>query len=161
MSYSLEADAISPKTFWILWVAVFIYAVFRRDRTVRLMAAWVVIVPLPIAFLLPIRDGGCLYLLLFGWAMIFAKVACDLIALISRIFMFPGQRVDRKTEAMSATHDGGAAGNAPMLGTLRATAGKTAGWTVRIVLVSVLAVSFALFLDWENRRLRTCQICSM
>ena len=33
--------------------------------------------------------------------------------------------------------------------------GKTPGWTVRIVLVSVLAVSFALFTGWENRRLRT------
>ena len=151
------SNAISLKTFWILWVAVFIYAVFRRDRMVRLMAVWVVIVPLPIAFLLPIRGGGCLYLLLFGWAMIFAKVACDLIALISRPFMFPGQRVavDRKTEAMSKTHDRCAAGNAPILGTLRATAGKTPGWTVRIVLVSVLAVSFALFTGWENRRLRT------
>ena len=71
--------------------------------------------------------------------------------------MFPAQRVavDRKTEAMSETHDGGAAGDAPILGILRATAGKTPGWIVRIVLVSVLAVSFALFTDWENRRLRT------
>lgn len=114
-------DAITPRTFWILWVAVFVYAAFRRDRTVRLMAAWVVIVPLPIVFLLPIRGGGCLYLLLFGWAMIFAKAACDVIELISRTFMFPG---------------------------------KTAARALRIALVSVLAVSFALFLDWENRRLR-------
>ena len=114
-------DAITPRTFWILWLAVFVYAAFRRDRTVRLMAAWVVIVPLPIVFLLPIRGGGCLYLLLFGWAMIFAKTACDVIELISRTFMFPG---------------------------------KTAARALRIALVSVLAVSFALFLDWENRRLR-------
>jgi hypothetical protein len=150
-------DAITPGILLILWAAVFMYAVFRRDRTVRLMAVWVVIVPLPIAFLLPIRGGGCLYLLLFGWAMIFAKVACNLIALISRFFMFPGQRVavDRKTEAMSETHDRGAAVDAPILGILRATARKTPGSTVRIVLVSVLAVSFALFTDWENRRLRT------
>src|SRR6476620_3117325 len=114
-------DAITPRTFWILWVAVFVYVAFRRDRTVRLMAAWVVIVPLPIVFLLPIRGGGCLYLLLFGWAMIFAKAACDVIELISRTFMFPR---------------------------------KTAARALRIALVSVLAVSFALFLDWENRRLR-------
>jgi hypothetical protein len=150
-------NAITPKTFWIFWAAVFIYAVLRRDRTVRLMAFWVIIVPLPIVFLLPIRGGACLYLLLFGWAMIFAKVTCDLIALISRTFMFPGQRVgvDRQTEIMSETHDGGAAGDAPILGILRATAGKTLGWTVRLVLVSLLAVSFALFTDWENRRRRT------
>ena len=80
-----------------------------------------------------------------------------MIALISRTFMFPGQRVavDHKTKAMSETHDSGAAGDAPILGILRATVGKTPGWTVRIILVSVLAVSFALFTDWENRRLRT------
>ena len=46
------------------------------------MALWVVIIPLPIAFLHPLRGGGCLYLLLFGWAMIFARAACDLIALV-------------------------------------------------------------------------------
>lgn len=150
-------NAITPKTFWIFWAVVFIYAALHRDRTIRQMAFWVVIVPLPLAFLLPIRGGACLYLLLFGWATIFAKVACDLIALISRPFMFPGQRVavDRKTEPMSETHDGGAVVDAPILGILRATAGKTPSWTVRIVLVSVLAVSFALFTDWENRRLRT------
>jgi hypothetical protein len=42
----------------------------------------VVIVPLPIAFLVPIRTGGSLYLLLFGWAMIGAKAAYDSITLI-------------------------------------------------------------------------------
>jgi hypothetical protein len=147
-------NAITPKTFWIFWAAIFIYAAFRRDRMVRLMAVWVVIVPLPIAFLLPIRGGGCLYLLLFGWAMIFAKASCDLIALVSRTFMLPGQRVavDRKIEPLSEIHDAGAA---PILETLRVTAKKTPGWTIRIVLISVLAVSFALFTDWENRRLRT------
>ena len=105
-----------------------------------------------LAFLLPIRGGGCLYLLLFGWAMIFAKASCDLIALISRTFMLPGQRVavDRKIEPLSEIHDAGAA---PILETLRVTAKKTPGWTIRIVLISVLAVSFALFTDWENRRL--------
>jgi hypothetical protein len=135
---------ITPETLLILWATVCIYAVLRRDRAVQLMAFWVIIVPLPLAFLLPIRGGGCLYLLLFGWAMIFAKVACDLIALISRTFMF-GQRVvvDRETEPISKTHD--------------ARAEKTPGWIVRIVLVSVLAISFALFTDWQNRRFRTVQ----
>jgi hypothetical protein len=58
--------------------------------------------------------------------MICARVTCDLIALVSRTFMFPGQRVavDRKPEVISETHNGGAAGNAPILGILRPTAGK-------------------------------------
>ena len=112
--------AFTPRTFWILWVAASIYAVFRRDRTIRLMAAWIVIVPLPIVFLFPIRGGGCLYLLLFGWAMILAKAAYDVIELISRRFMLSR---------------------------------KTAAHALRIALASVLAVSFALFVQWENRRL--------
>ena len=114
-------NALTPKALFIVWAAFWIYALLRRDRATRLMAIWVIIVPLPLAFIVPIRGGGCLYLLLFGWAMIFAQAACDVIELISRTFMF-----------------------------LR----KTAARGLRIALVSVLAVSFALFQDWESRRLR-------
>ena len=86
-------EAITPTTLLLLWAAVFIYAFLRRDRMLRLMAFWVVIVPLPIAFILPIRSGGCLYLLLFGWAMICARVACDLIAFMANAFVAHGQRI--------------------------------------------------------------------
>ena len=110
-------EAITPTALLLLWAAVFIYAFFRRDRMLRLMAFWVVIIPLPIAFLLPIRSGGCLYLLLFGWAMIFARVACDLIRLIANR--------------------------------------KTFGRAIRVALISVLAVFFAIFTHWQNERLGT------
>lgn len=73
--------AIPKKALLGLWILVFIYAFLRRDRMLRLMAFWVVIVPLPLAFI-STRGGSCLYLLLFGWAMIFAKLASDLIALL-------------------------------------------------------------------------------
>ena len=63
MSYSLQKMQLVQRHFGSSGGCFFIYAVFRRDRMVRLMAVWVVIVPLPIAFLLPIRGGGCLYLL--------------------------------------------------------------------------------------------------
>jgi hypothetical protein len=43
----------------LLWVGVFVYAFMRRDRTLQLMAFWVVLVPLPIAFIRPIRGGAC------------------------------------------------------------------------------------------------------
>lgn len=76
-------EAITPTILLLIWAAVFIYAFLRRDRMLRLMAFWIVIVPLPIAFLIPIRSGGCLYVLLFGWAMIGAKAACDLIAFVA------------------------------------------------------------------------------
>src|SRR5262249_29835496 len=85
--------AITPITLLILWAFVFIYAFIRRDLALRLMAFWIVIVPLPLAFIVPIRTGAPLYLLLFGWAMIFAKVACDLITLISKSAIFVYQRV--------------------------------------------------------------------
>ena len=50
-------------------------ACYVGTRTVQLMAFWVIIVPLHPTLQIPIRGGGSLYLLLFGWAMIFAKVA--------------------------------------------------------------------------------------
>jgi hypothetical protein len=84
----------TPTILILLWATVFIYAFLRRDRMVQLMAFWVVIVPLPIAFLLPIRSGGCLHLLLFGWAMICARAACDLIEfVVNRQAPEPGTRV--------------------------------------------------------------------
>ena len=64
---------IKPTALLLLWSAVFAYAFLRRDRSLQLMAFWVVLVPLPIAFIRPIRGGACLWLLLFGWATIFAK----------------------------------------------------------------------------------------
>jgi hypothetical protein len=95
-------QAITPIALLLLWAAVFIYAFFRRDRMLRLMAFWIVIVPLPIAFILPIRGGGCLYLLLFGWAMIFARALCDLIAFVENALILYGQRLEiyRTRQAM-------------------------------------------------------------
>jgi hypothetical protein len=86
-------QAITPTALLLLWAAVFIYAFLRRDRMLRLMAFWIVIVPLPIAFILPVRRGGCLYLLLFGWSLICARAACDLIALMSNAFVAHGQKI--------------------------------------------------------------------
>jgi hypothetical protein len=77
---------VFPKTVLILWAVVFIYAWLRRDRGLRLMACWVVITPLPLAFIYP-RGGACLYLPLFGWAMIFGKVVSDLMKLIWKLFL--------------------------------------------------------------------------
>ena len=148
-------QAITPTVLLLLWAAVFIYAFLRGDRMLRLMAFWIVIVPLPMAFILPIRTGGCLYLLLFGWAMICAKASCDLIAFVAKAFVTYGQRMGiyRTRQAVFGSPAGSAAPNVLVAGNSSATVGKTPGWTVRIALVSVLAVSFALFTDWENRRL--------
>jgi hypothetical protein len=140
-------QAITPTTLLLLWAAVFTYAFFRRDRMLRLMAFWIVIVPLPITFIFPIRSGGCLYLLLFGWSMICARASCDLIAFVANAFVAHGQRIGRyrTPKAMLQSPAGPAAGGTRVAGTSIATVGKTPAWTIRIALVSVLAVSFAFF----------------
>jgi hypothetical protein len=149
-------NAITPKTFWIFWAAVFIYAVLRRDRTVRLMAFWVMIVPLPIAFLLPIRGGACLYLLLFGWAMIFARVACDFAVLISKVATAVGQCFGLGTRAAAIDRGPGSASRrAPVETMLGASISKTPASNIGIAIVAVLALSLGIFTEWQNRRLGT------
>ena len=66
------------------WGLVFLYAFLRRDRMVELMAFWVVITPLPLAFIVPIRGEASLVIPFFGWAMIFAKLVSDLIEMVCR-----------------------------------------------------------------------------
>jgi hypothetical protein len=55
------------------------------------MAFWVVITPLPLAFI-PVRGGAMLYIVLFGWAMIIARVLNDLIGLVGRVLALSGPR---------------------------------------------------------------------
>jgi len=74
------------------WALVFLYAFLRRDRMLELMAFWVVITPLPLAFVTP-RKGACLTIILFGWAMIFAKLISDLSLLIARLPLLHKARV--------------------------------------------------------------------
>jgi hypothetical protein len=83
---------IAPTTLMILWALVFIYAFARRDRMLKLMAFWVVIVPLPLVFIVPMRGDATLYLLLFAWANILATVVFDLITLVSKWLGFGGSR---------------------------------------------------------------------
>src|SRR5262249_12555634 len=107
-------NAITPGTLFMLWAAVCIYGVLRWDRTVRLMAAWVFVVPLPLAFLVPIRGGGSLFLLLFGWAMILAKLACDLVTVVSKAAAAVGQWIGpvSSTQATDGS-DGGRSTRVP------------------------------------------------
>ena len=138
-------EAVTPTALLLLWAAVFIYAFCRRSRMVWLMAFWVVIVPLPIAFLLPIRSGACLYLLLFGWAMIFARVACDLVGFVANAFVSPGQRSGRRQTTLDES----------VSVSSTSSAARTPGWITKVAVVSLLAVSLAIFTHWENQRLRT------
>src|SRR5437899_1069214 len=130
---------ITPIALLGLWALVFVYAFVRRDRTLQLMAFWVVIVPLPIAFIVPVRGDASLYLLLFGWAMIFAKVTFDLTTLISEFLVFPGNL------ALPAA-TGAIIGNASRKVSLRGV--------FRIVATLLVAVALATFTWRENQRLR-------
>ena len=131
--------AITPVTLLVLWAFVFIYAFIRRDRALRLMAFWIVIVPLPLAFIVPIRSGPPLYLLLFGWAMIFARVACDLITLIFKSAIFVYRRV-----GLSSAEDA----------TVGDLFSKVSFRVFRIVATLLLALVFAAFTQAENQRLQ-------
>jgi hypothetical protein len=133
---------ITPMFLLVLWGGVFSYAFLRRDRTLQFMAFWVVIVPLPIAFLVPLRAGACLYLLLFGWAMIFAIVIIDLIALVSKFRTLLAQGVGACSATATATGS-----------TIR----ETGSSAFTIVAVIVVAVGLGIFTRRENQRYNTVQ----
>jgi len=148
---------ITPITLLVLWGLVFIYAFLRRDRTLQLMAFWVVIVPLPIAFLVPLRAGACLYLLLFGWAMIFATFIIDLITLISKSRILIGQGVGAGATT-GATTDGVLNRSVPGAATGTATGAairQMCASAFRIVAVLLVASGLAIFTRWENQRYGT------
>jgi len=103
------------------------------------MAFWVVIVPLPIAFIVPVRGDASLYLLLFGWAMIFAKVMFDFITLVSKFLVLLGNRA-LPTATGAITRD------------VSRKASLRAGF--RIVATLLVAFALAAFTQKENQRLR-------
>lgn len=119
---------VSEKALLALWALVFVYAFLRRDCMLQLMAFWVVIVPLPLAFIHPFRGGGHLYLPLFGWAMIFAKVASDLIELLCKASLSIGQS-----------------------GRAETAAGRMPPSTFRIGATLTVALALAIFTRWKNQ----------
>ena len=86
-----DSAARIGRSILIAWPVLFLYAFWRRDRLLQLMAFWVVITPLPLAFI-PARGGAMLYIVWFGWATIFARLLNDLIALASRVTALSGLR---------------------------------------------------------------------
>jgi hypothetical protein len=129
---------ITTTTLLILWACLLIYSFVRRDRMLQLMAFWIVIVPLPLAFIVPIRGDAPLYLLLFGWAMVFAKVAFDLVTLISKLSVPVGNR-------SLATATGATVGD---------TSSSVSCRVLRIIATLLVALALAAFTQRENQRLR-------
>jgi hypothetical protein len=142
-----------------LWAGVFIYAFVRRDRTLQLMAFWVILVPLPIAFIHPIRGGACLYLLLFAWAVIFAKVVSDLIVLLLRYSTALGQCVGvgaamRAAIGAAASHRARSAAIGAAVGAVMGgCAAKLPPRKFRAFAVTLVVFGIATVTQWENQRL--------
>jgi hypothetical protein len=142
-----------------LWAGVFAYAFMRRDRALQLMAFWVVLVPLPIAFIHPIRGGACLYVLLFGWAIIFAKVVSDLIVLVLKYSTSLAQGVG--SGAIIGTAIGAAAGHRERGAAIGAAIGAAVGACAaklpprkfRAFAVILVVLGIAIVTQWENQRL--------
>jgi len=137
----------------VLWAAIFVYAFLRRDRMLQLMAFWIVITPLPLAFI-PLRGGACLYILLFGWAMIFAKVVSDLIKLISNSLALLREHLgvkatSRATIEFAAINRGRGGAIGAIIG---AAAGKMCVPIFRISAPILIAFALAIFTQWENQR---------
>jgi hypothetical protein len=154
--YRFPHHVISHTALLGLWALVFVYAFLRRDHVLQLMAFWVVIVPLPIAFIVPIRGGGCLYLLLFGWAMILAKLASDLITLISKSSILIGQNAGVGA-GISAIIGGAATGRVrgAAIGTAAgAVAAKMPTSIFRIVAAFIVAFSLASLTEMKNQPVR-------
>jgi hypothetical protein len=150
---------VLPVTLLLLWAAGFVYAFIRRDRTLQLMAFWVVLVPLPIAFIYPIRGSACLYLLLFGWAIILAKLVSDLISLLLKYSTSLGQAIGVGA-AMGATigtlvnhRARGAAIGAAIGAVIGACAIKLSPGKFRACAVTLVVIGVAIVTQWENQRL--------
>jgi len=79
------------RTVLVAWPVLFLYAFWPRDRLLQLMAFWVVVTPLPLAFI-PSRGEAMLYIVLFGWATIFGRMLSDLIGLIDKVPALAGPR---------------------------------------------------------------------
>jgi hypothetical protein len=152
---------ISKEALLGLWALVFIYAFLRRDRMLQLMAFWIVIVPLPLAFIVPIRGSGHLFLLLFGWAMIFAKVASDLIALISDSSILIGQGigVGAATGAITGGAATGRVRGAAIGAMAGAAAAKMSASTFRVLATLMVASGLVIFTHWEIKRSGTVPAC--
>ena len=137
-----------------IWAFVFGYGFLRRDRTVQLMAFWVVITPLPLAFVTP-RGGARLYIVLFGWAMIFAKLTWDVMTLFSKLPGLLTQRAEGDV-AVSPPSAGGPAGldlSKTQPADVADPARKTFPVTSRTCATALVACGLALFTGWEHQRL--------
>ena len=134
-----------------IWALLFAYAFLRRDHALQLMAFWVVVTPLPLAFLTP-RGGGRLYIPLFGWAMIFAKFAWDVITVIYKSPTLLRQSARWAPQVQQSSGD--EATDRSRWTPMRAVAGVMGQISSRFQTFAMIVIAFglAVFTQWENQR---------
>jgi len=135
-----------------IWALLFAYAFLRRDHALQLMAFWVVVTPLPLAFLTP-RGSGRLYIPLFGWAMIFAKLAWDALAVIYKSPALLRQSGRSPTQVQQSLGD--VVTDRPRWTPIRAAAGamrQMSSLRFQTFAMIVIAFGLAVFTQWENQR---------
>lgn len=76
-------DWFTPAKLLVLWAGLLAYALAARSRTLQFAWLFLMISPLPLAFLPP-RGGPQYYLPLFGWALYAAAMAMDGLDLLLR-----------------------------------------------------------------------------
>lgn len=150
--YMAPTHVVTGATLVAIWALIFAYGFLRRDRTVQLMAFWVVITPLPLAFVTP-RGGARLYILLFGWAMIFAKLVWDAIMLVSKVPGLSGRGAQTDVIVERPFESGGA--DRELSKTQPANASLTRGGFTAFQTLGtiVVACALAIFTGWQNQRL--------
>jgi hypothetical protein len=153
--YLAPKHVLSGEMLLAIWALLFTYAFLRRDHALQLMAFWAVITPLPLAFLTP-RVGGRLYIPLFGWAMIFAKVVSDIITSMYKSLILLSQSARRPPQLQQSSAgraDSGRVREAPIRTTARSVLGKVSPATFQACAAILIAFGLAAFTQWENQRL--------
>jgi hypothetical protein len=153
--YQVIPKHIAPDVvLFTAWGLVFVYAFLRRDRLLRLMAFWVVITPLPLDFI-SLRGDACLYIPLFGWTMILAKVVSDSVTLISKSFALVQQRrvgVARQPVQLLEGATANRAQWAPIGTAVAAVGRKMSPQMFRAFATLLVACGLAVLTHWENQR---------
>jgi hypothetical protein len=150
--YSAPDHVLPARIAFAAWGLVFLYAFLRRDRLLELMAFWVVITPLPLDFIVPIRGGASLILVLFGWTMIFAKLASDLIKLVSKSWIVTGRRsgVGAAIGAIIGGAPTGHAGAAVIAAAAGGVAVRLPTAIFRAAATLIVAFALAIYTEREN-----------
>ena len=142
--YLTPKHVLSGEMLLAIWALLFVYAFLRRDQGLQLMAFWVVITPLPLAFLTP-RGGGRLYIPLFGWAMIFAKLVSDIITSMYKSVILLSQTVGW-TLQLKQSSAGAANGHGRW-----ALMNNASPVTFQTFATLLVALCLAAFTQWKNQ----------